>query len=176
MLLIVLGGCRRGPFGATDSQSIFMSQFKPYCGKSFPGQTVFPKKGDPFAGKQLTLHFRECGRRETRLQFQVGDDVSRTWVFTDTRDGLQLKHDHRKPDGTPEEITMYGGRATEGGTGRSQSFPADEHTAQIIPSAKNNVWTVEFSADKETLSYILKRDGALRYQATFDLSQPMARK
>lgn len=154
-----------------------MSQFKPFCGNSYRGETVFPKGGkDPFAGKQLTLHFRECGRRENRLQFQVGDDLSRTWILTNTRQGLQLKHDHRKPDGSPDDITLYGGKALDNGTGRSQSFPADEHTAQIIPAAKNNIWTIEFSADKETLTYILKRDGSLRYQSNFNLSEPLARK
>ncbi|CAN5851367.1 hypothetical protein BH24BAC1_BH24BAC1_13430 [soil metagenome] len=176
-ILILSVGCRRGPSGTADPQEIYMSQFKAFCGNSYRGETVFPKGGkDPFAGKQLTLHFRECGRRENRLQFQVGDDLSRTWVLTNTRQGLQLKHDHRKPDGTPDEVTMYGGTAQEGGTGRSQSFPADEHTAKLIPAGKNNIWTIEFSANKEILSYTLKRDGNLRYQANFNLMQPLAKK
>jgi hypothetical protein len=176
LFVVLMVGCRRAPTGPADTQGLFMTQFKPFCGRAYSGRTIFPANGkDPFAGKQLVLHFKECGRRETRLQFQVGDDLSRTWVLTNTREGLLLKHDHRQPDGTPQDISMYGGFATEEGTGRSQSFTADDHTVQIIPAAKANVWTLEFSPDKESLSYIIKRDGNLRYRADFDLSQPVAR-
>lgn len=71
--------------------------------------------------------------------------------------GLELRHDHRHPDGTPDAVTMYGGLAGEGGTARSQSFLADAATAKMVPGAETNVWTVSLSEDGTVLSYLLER-------------------
>jgi hypothetical protein len=67
---------------------------------------------------------------------------------------------------------MYGGYAKPGGTLVAQSFPADEHTAKLIPAAATNEWTLTLDTDKKILSYILKREGQLRFHADFDLSKP----
>lgn len=106
-----------------------------------------------------------------RIPFQVGENRSRTWVLTLDEQGLLLKHDHRHADGTPDEITMYGGYATPAGTDRVQSFPADEHTATLIPAAATNEWSLVLNKESKTLSYILKRDGQLRFRADFDLGR-----
>ena len=60
---------------------------------------------------------------------------------------------------------MYGGVAQPGGRGRSQSFAADAHTAQLIPAAATNVWTVTLSPDDRQLTYHLTRDGKPRFTA-----------
>jgi hypothetical protein len=84
-----------------------------------------------------------------------------------------MKHDHRHEDGTPDKVTMYGGYAKTGGDS-FHSFPADKHTAELIPAAATNEWSMVLSKDKKTLSYILKRDGQLRFHADFDLSKPFS--
>jgi hypothetical protein len=145
-----------------------------YCGKSFAGKVIFPTDDkDPFAGKALTMHVSSCSDSAIRIPFHVGEDKSRTWVISKTEQGLQLKHDHRHEDGTPDEITMYGGIAKASDNKLEQSFPADEHTAQLIPAASTNEWTLALSPDGKTFSYILKRDNQLRFRADFDLTKPI---
>ncbi|WP_299984290.1 hypothetical protein [uncultured Pontibacter sp.] len=158
----------------TATQQAFFSQLSKLCGKSFRGKAVFPADGkDPFAGKELTMHVRECSDQVIRIPFHVGEDKSRTWVFTKMEEGLQLKHDHRHEDGTPDEVTMYGGIALDTDDATTMRFPADAFTAQLIPAASTNEWNVVLSADGRTFSYILKRDNQLRFQADFDLTQPI---
>ena len=108
-----------------------------------------------------------------RIPFQVGEDKSRTWVLTLDEKGLLLKHDRRHADGTPGEVTMYGGYANAGRNAFEQSFPADDYTAKLIPVASTNEWSLVLSQHKKKLSYILQRDGQLRFHAGFDLRKPM---
>ncbi|GAB3194259.1 hypothetical protein GCM10027293_02090 [Pontibacter aydingkolensis] len=145
-----------------------------HCGKSYAGKVIFPADGkDPFAGKPLTMHVASCSDTTIRIPFHVGEDKSRTWVLRKTEEGLQLKHDHRHEDGTPDEITMYGGIALASDDKMEQRFPADAHTAQLIPAAATNEWTLALSPDGKTFSYILKRDNQLRFRADFDLTKPL---
>ncbi|EMR04303.1 hypothetical protein [Cesiribacter andamanensis] len=153
------------------AQSPFLEKMRTLCGNSYGGRVVFPEGGaDPFSGQALSIHVTSCKAREIRIPFHVGADRSRTWVLTQLPEGLQLKHDHRHEDGTPDEITMYGGMANAAGTPWVQYFPADAHTAALIPAAATNEWSLQLSQDGKTLSYILKRDGALRFRADFDLT------
>ncbi len=156
------------------TQKEFLNNLKKFCGQSFTGKAVFPE-GDknPFKGQALKIKVATCDDNEVRIPFQVGEDKSRTWVLTLDEKGLLLKHDHRHADGTPDEVTMYGGYANTGGSSVEQSFPADDYTAKLIPAAATNEWSLVLSADKKTLSYILKRDGQLRFHADFDLSRPL---
>jgi hypothetical protein len=158
----------------TATQQAFFTQLSKLCGKSFRGVAVFPADGkDPFAGKELTMHVSECSDQVIRIPFHVGEDKSRTWVFTQMEEGLQLKHDHRHEDGTPDEVTMYGGIAMDTDDATTMRFPADAHTAQLIPAASTNEWNIVLSPDGRTFSYILKRDNQLRFQADFDLTKPL---
>ena len=70
-----------------------------------------------------------------------------------------------KPDGTPDEVNMYGGMANDSGTSLSQSFEADQHTAEVIPAASTNVWTVSLNLSGSELSYHLERNAAPRFTA-----------
>jgi len=156
------------------SQQAFYTNLSKLCGKSFRGTTVFPASDkDPFAGKELTMHVTTCSDTTIRIPFHVGEDKSRTWVIRKMEEGLQLKHDHRHEDGTPDEVTMYGGVAPETGSANELRFPADAFTAQLIPAAATNEWTLLLSPDGKTFSYILKRDNQLRFRADFDLTQPL---
>jgi hypothetical protein len=148
----------------------FFHRIASLCGSAFEGYSSFPPDPDhSFAGRLLVATVSVCTENEIRIPFAVGEDQSRTWILTRDDRGLLLKHDHRHEDGTPDEITMYGGWATEGGAERSQSFAADEHTAQLIPEAATNVWRLSLSADGRELTYYLERHSEPRFEATLTL-------
>jgi hypothetical protein len=110
-----------------------------------------------------------CTSTDVRMPVQVGEDRSRTWIFTRSPAGLDLRHDHRHADGTPDAVTMYGGMANETGSSLSQAFLADKHTFKVFPGSETNVWTVSLSADGSTLTYHLERHAKPRI--TFVLKQ-----
>ena len=149
-----------------NQQLEFFEAVSKLCGEKFEGEMTFPTEGqDSFAGKLLVASIETCTNEEIRIPFHVGADHSRTWIISKTQDGLQLKHDHRHEDGTPDEINMYGGLAGNDGSALSQSFSADNHTATIIPEAKTNVWTMTLSEDTNAFTYHLERHNAPRFTA-----------
>jgi len=95
----------------------------------------------------------------------VGENKSRTWIITKSPEGLLLKHDHRHKDGTPDEVTMYGGWANDSGSNSSQFFAADAFTAKLIPAASTNVWNMELSDDNSQFTYYLERHNKPRFKA-----------
>lgn len=157
------------PVHAEDARDQFFNTLKGLCGARFEGAMTFPAEGqDDFAGKLLVAHVTDCSETEIRVPFLVGENRSRTWIFSRIDDGLQLKHDHRHADGTPDEVTMYGGMASTMGTPLAQSFAADAHTARLIPAAATNVWTVSLSEDGTSLTYHLERDAKPRFTAVLE--------
>jgi len=151
-------------------QEEFFNNLSKLCGNSFNGIATYPDEPmEPFKGATLTMHVNECNKNEIKIPFHVGENTSRTWIISKTKDGLLFKHDHRHNDNTPEEITMYGGLADKNGSMFKQSFPADKHTASLIPEASTNVWALEFSEDFKTFHYILTRHNNMRFQADFNL-------
>jgi len=152
--------------GHATAHDAFFERLADLCGARFEGETVFPDDpGEAFRGQPLVAEFTVCEAHELRIGFAVGPDRSRTWVITRRPDGLELKHDHRHADGSPDEITNYGGTTTADGTAGRQSFPADAFTADLIPEAATNVWTLILSDDGQELTYDLTRHGAPRYRA-----------
>ena len=146
--------------GAHDD---FMAKLASLCGQRFEGTLSYP--ADPrhdLAGKTLSADIATCTASEIRVPFHVGHDRSRTWIFTRTPSGLQLKHDHRHPDGSPDAVSMYGGMAQGAGSSLQQSFAADAYTGQLIEGAATNVWTITLSPDSRTLTYHLDRDARPR--------------
>ncbi|MBO6794649.1 MAG: hypothetical protein JJ895_12115 [Balneolaceae bacterium] len=135
----------------------FWDQLSSLCGKSFEGELVSdPVEG--FAGKKLVMHVLSCDEEQILVPFNVGDNLSRTWIFT-SKEGnrIELKHDHRMEDGSDDEVTMYGGTSTNAGTSNMQLFPADQETLDNIPYAFSNVWWVTLS--DSVYSYNLRRIG-----------------
>lgn len=158
----------------TEPADAFLDNLRALCGQAFVGEVEFvnPENEAYFAGHELVMHVRECEEDVIRVPFHVGENRSRTWIFTRTEDGLRLKHDHRYEDGSEEELTQYGGDTVDPGTPYVQAFPADAHTAHILPPAAGNVWTVEVRPG-EAYVYDLHRDGQQRFRATFDLTRPV---
>ncbi|WP_146910536.1 hypothetical protein [Arenimonas daejeonensis] len=158
----------------------FMAAIARHCGQAFAGRVVVdePASADnPFAGKALVMHVRECGPDALRVPFHVGDDHSRTWVLTRTPAGLRLKHDHRHADGSPDAVTMYGGDTDSAGTAIRQAFPVDAESVAMferegLKASVTNTWAMEIEPGKRFL-YELARPGGRLFQVEFDLTQPV---
>lgn len=161
--------------GKLVTQKAFFNNLKKMCGQRFEGSTDFPLNADhPMVGKKLIMAVGPCSQNEIRIPFQVGEDKSRTWIFTWGAKGLLFKHDHRHADGTPDQITNYGGMGNEKGTAFKQNFPADPETVKLIPEAATNVWTVQIVPEKQQFMYYLERNNQPRYRAYFDLKSSAA--
>lgn len=138
-------------------------------GQSFSGSMTFPDEPDHEMNHPMRIEIQRDSDGVLKIPLQVGDDKSRTWILTRVEDGVLLKHDHRQEDGTPDEITNYGGVAQPLGLGTLLVFPADEDTATMLPPASTNVWTMRLSPDERYFHYYLERESEPRFQATFDL-------
>ncbi|TDB67434.1 hypothetical protein [Arundinibacter roseus] len=159
----------------SDNQVVFWQSLQQLCGNTYAGTVHSAPSNDTlFAGKVLLMHVRACLDDQIRIPFVVGDDLSRTWVFTKNQTALQLKHDHRHKDGTSDKITMYGGSTTNSGSATMQYFPADRQTTDILPAAGGNVWWIELIPNR-SFTYNLRRMGSDRLiSVRFDLTQPVA--
>lgn len=155
------------PFAQSASdQDAFFNRLVALCGVTFTGTTVFPAEpGEDWKDQVLVAYVESCEANEVRIPLTVGEDRSRTWIIRKVEGGLELKHDHRHEDGTPDEITRYGGVTRAPGTPRAQSFPADDYTAKLIPEAATNEWFLSFSDSDDELTYYLERHNQPRFKA-----------
>jgi hypothetical protein len=153
-------------------QDAFMAQLQALCGNAYRGEMAVGSAQDTlFADREMVIHVRECREDEVRIPLHVEGDRSRTWIVTRLDDGLRLKHDHRHEDGTEDEITQYGGDTVDEGTAAMQEFHADDFTAELVPAAATNIWTIEV-VPGERFSYSLRREAEDRYvRFDFDLSE-----
>jgi hypothetical protein len=155
--------------GLPAAQQNFWEQLNRFCGKSFYGKIVdAPANDTVFRNRELILHIRSCEPNRIKMPFIVGSNYSRTFILTKTAGGLLWQHDHRHHDGTADSITMYGGHTTNPGSSSVQIFPADEHTASMLPAAIGNVWWVEIKEGRY-IHYNLRRMGTDRlFTVRFD--------
>jgi len=154
------------------------------CGQKYIGKSSFPDNpNDSFYGKPLLADFASCSKTEIRVPFKVGQNDSRTWIFTKLKNGkLQLKHQHLHSDGSADEISNYGGVSDGGDIELSANyktihmhFPADSFTKTLIPEASTNIWTIEFIIDnasnKNAMTYNLYRHNKKRFIAELSLTE-----
>jgi hypothetical protein len=186
VLLALVQAPSRAVVPATQSSAApdaFLAALSGLCGQAFAGRIVANEPAaapgatpDPFEGKALVMHVRECTPRQVRIPFHVGDDHSRTWIITRTDGGLRLKHDHRHEDGSPDVLTMYGGDTTTPGTPLRQEFPVDAESKVLFEregreASMNNVWAIELEPGRSYV-YELARPGRL-FRVEFDLTRPV---
>ena len=154
-----------------STQREFFDNLRKHNGKAYEGTvTSGSRVGDGFSDKRLVMHVRSCEENRIRIPFFVGEDKSRTWVFTSKDDRILLKHDHRHADGTEDKVTMYGGWTPNTGTANMQFFPADQFTCDLIGYAAFNVWWV--TIDDKSYTYNLQRIGTKNvFTVTFDLTK-----
>jgi len=178
-IILTMSACTETPAPDTaaeavdaDPQLLYWDTLQGLCGQAFEGRVVESvPPDDAFEGQRLVMHVRSCDMAEIRIPFFVGDDRSRTWVITPTAAGLRLKHDHRHEDGTEDAVTQYGGDTEGRGTAATQDFHADAYTADLVPTAATNIWTVEVHPGA-TFAYALRREGR-RFRVEFDLTAPI---
>ncbi|MCP1340166.1 hypothetical protein NJR55_11270 [Idiomarina sp. M1R2S28] len=163
------------PMVSTQAQAEFFAAINKHCGNSYAGEvTVDTPKSEGFEG-DLVMHVRKCGEQRIEIPFHVGDNHSRTWILTQTGSGISLKHDHRKPDGNYDPLTMYGGHTTDKGYATAQSFPVDAYSKELfielgVPQSNTNTWQM-YIHDK-TFTYRLVREGR-EFRVDFDLTEPV---
>lgn len=174
---LALTACGEEGPSLPPEQEAFWSALESQCGEAFAGAR------DESDGTERIMHVRQCYPDEIRIPLHVrdaGDDEwnrSRTWIVTRQETGLRLKHDHRYPDGSEEDVTQYGGDTRDAGSEGSQEFWADDFTADVIgeqvAGVENNIWTMEIEPG-EQFGYQLRRtDQTWRVYWQFDLSTPV---
>lgn len=150
----------------------YWANLEALCGQAFEGRLI-AAPDDAMAGQRLVMHVRECGAERIRIPFVIGDNLSRTWVLTRHGHRIELRHDHRHPDGSPEDITLYGGRSPNRGSDRLQIFPADDQTLDTLPDNVPNVWLMQIEPG-ERFTYHVRRLATERYyHFEFDLTEPV---
>lgn len=178
-LALLLGGCA-GDAGSADPpspQMRFMANLAHHCGQAFPGRLALEPPGDDMltGSEELLVHFRHCEPDEVRIPFhveiedQVRWDRSRTWFLIRHPDRLELRHDHRRADGSEDARTWYGGFTTTEGTPFRQDFHSPERTeAAGVPVG----WRIEIEPGLR-YAYGTTHDGAYDWRVEFDLAAPI---
>lgn len=174
---LALAGCahlerREAPVDA------FFRNVKALCGKTFEGRVVSTDAADDaFRTARLVMRVSPCSRDEVRIPFSVGEDRSRTWILTHFDDGnVRLKHDHRHADGTPDDVTMYGGDSRGTATVERVEFPVDEESISMfqangLTASVTNVWAIELHRGR-MFAYELRRANR-HFRVEFDLTRPV---
>jgi hypothetical protein len=166
---------------ADDPRGRFLANLAEHCGEAFPGRLVLEPPGDDMltGTEQLVVHFRDCGPDEVRIPFHVeiegaGEadtrwDRSRTWYVIRHDDQLELRHDHRREDGSESTRTWYGGFSAGPGTATRQDFESPERTAAAgVPVG----WRIEIEPGVR-YAYGTTYDGDYDWRVEFDLSRPL---
>ena len=159
-----------------SEQQAFWQKLQGLCGQAFPGRIsdVTDYYREAIGGRELIAHGVSCEDERIHVALHVDDNRSRNWILILVDGTIRLKHDHRNPDGTEEDISQYGGDAPVPGLAHRQIFPADAHTAEILPRRADNFWFMEF-VDEDTFHYGVhwpKHGHSIRL--AFDLSRPLA--
>ena len=167
------------PASGSDHLHQFWNALAQHCGQAYQGVRAVARDDRPdlLAGDEiLIVHFRECSDDLLALPFHIGPpegdwDRSRTWRFTWAAHGsrLELRHDHRLPDGSPDaDNTMYGGLSI-GGDGRMQRFLFTERVAEDGSALG---WQIEI-VPGERYTYGTFSGENWTWRLDFDLSQPL---
>ncbi|RIJ24287.1 hypothetical protein D1224_08610 [Henriciella barbarensis] len=175
---LLLAACQQEA-PADLGSSEFLSNLQPYCGNAYAGRVVSDDPEDAaWASQAIIADFDYCTEAAARIPLHVGEDHSRMWLLALGDDGrMALRHRHTHADGSPDAVTMYGGKSSDASTVTRQEFPADDRTkalfdAEGIPVSKANVWAMEIHPDQDMLAYELKRPERF-FRVEFDLSQPV---
>ncbi len=178
-LFLSLSGCgpsqpKVGSELVNPVEKAFLNNLASLCGQSFEGEEAYMRAGrESWAHMYFVMHVTVCEDEKVYVPFHLDEDHSRTWMFLVEDGKLRFRHDHRDPDGTPHQATMYGGYANGEGTAFKQYFPADDYTIDNRISSANSLWIVELAEDLSTFSYTLFAGETKIFRADFDLTNPL---
>jgi len=156
---------------------VFFDSLAVHCGNAYQGGLTTAPPGDDMITFDdiLVVHFRECEENLLKVPFHIQTvadgnwNRSRTWLFTRHEDGLELRHDHRKPDGSEDEVTMYGGfqyGVNEAGVQIFQSVPRTEESGIF------RGWRIEIEPNVR-YTYGTVRGDEWSWRIDFDLTTPI---
>lgn len=150
---------------ALSPQDGFWANLQGLCEAAHGGDLLRAPEGDAQVPQdaRLVVHFWECGMDRLRFPFHVGENRSRTWVFIRHLDSLELRHDHRHPDGTEESTSWYGAHSRDEGTANRQEFSTERDG--VVSG-----WRVEI-VPGERYTYGTIRNGEWRHHLEFDLTR-----
>ena len=159
---------------AEDAQSEFFSNLFSLCGESFAGEATYPDDSDhDLVDTELVVNIATCTSERIELMlYRDSDTWHATWIVEKRNGALHLYHDHigdKVYEEGEEPLTGYGGFADERGTETVQYFPADEHTAEILPEAATNVWMMQIDLENGRFVYYLERHDEPRFRAELTL-------
>ncbi len=158
----------------SGNEKKFFDNLSSLCGNKYEGEEIFTAEGrESFADKNMTIHFASCTDDKIRIPFYIGDDESRTWLLLVEDGQLRFRHDHRHEDGTPEDITMYGGFSDQRGTEFTQFFPPDDYTLDLLERAPGHEWVLSLTEEMDTLCYCLQSEEELVFKAKFYLDKKL---
>ncbi len=160
-----------------DVRNRFFQRLVHHCGKAYPGGLTLEPEGDEMltGTERLIAHFRECDDHRIRIPFHIeleeeqDWDRSRIWIITRHEDRLELRHDHRKRDGSEDDLTMYGGFSVGEGTAVRQEF---QSVARTEESGYFRGWRLEI-VPGERYTYGTIRDTSWSWRVDFDLAAPL---
>lgn len=177
LVALLVGGCAT-PQNSAQTGDLFFDRVSALCGKSFNGKLAAGDDSDAsFANARMQAHVRTCTDREILISFDVGEDRSRTWIITRTREGLRLKHRHMLKDGAEDPVSQYGGDTAQMGSAARQEFPVDAYSRAMFTKegrtiSNTNVWAFEIYPG-QTLTYELSRPNRL-FRVEFDLANAVS--
>ncbi len=146
-------------------QDRFWANLQGMCQMAAEGELLQAPDDQVDPNARLVVHFWECGDDEIRAPFHVGENRSRTWVFIRHEGALELRHDHRHPDGTEEGNSWYGALTLTEGTETTQEFVSRRGEMTVG-------WRVEI-VPGERYTYGTIRNGEWRHHLVFDLTRPV---
>lgn len=160
---------------AESAQDAYWERMRAQCGNAYPGALEREPEGDEMldGDEMLIAHWRVCEDDRIEIPFHIetdeGWDRSRTWILTRHEHSLEIRHDHRTPDGAPDETTMYGGFTEDAGTATRQEFLSEERTEE---TGIWRGWRLDIEPGTR-YSYGTVRGEDWSWRVDFDLSEPI---
>ena len=152
------------------AQNEFFDNLSTLCGESVEGAATFPDDPDhDLVNTPLVATLVTCTDSVIEIELVRGGDTwHAAWILEKRENGLHLYHDHigeKEYEEGEEPLTGYGGYADDRGTATMQFFPADDHTAEILPEAETNVWMMDLDLEQGRFVYYLERHDEPRFRA-----------
>ena len=152
----------------------FLANLNALCGLAFEGVVLDAPDTDPAfnPGDPMVMHIRQCDPHEVRVPVWMGEDASRTFVFTRHPQGLDVRHDHRHSDGRPEPNTLYGAASALPPVAEEPPSATRMEFKRVNDEGFRTGWIAELFPGEKFL-YGTQRNGEWRHHFEFDLTNPI---